>query len=82
MLACRYTVSTHPPGVIQPGALRNRFARQGQAAWRWTASWVALGLLGVGLLMIAVTRRKQGLHDLLAGTVVLRHLPGSSVVGQ
>jgi len=50
----------------------------GQAAWRWTASWVALGLLGVGLLMIAVTRRKQGLHDLLAGTVVLRHLPGSS----
>ena len=50
----------------------------GQAAWRWAASWVALGLLGVGLLMIAVTPRKRGLHDLLAGTVVLRQPPGSS----
>ena len=50
----------------------------GQAAWRWTASWVALGLLGVGLLMIAVTPRKRGLHDMLAGTIVLRQPPGSS----
>jgi uncharacterized RDD family membrane protein YckC len=44
----------------------------GQAACRWIASWVGLGLLGLGPLLVAVTRRKQGLHDLLAGTVVLR----------
>ncbi|MGH7378933.1 MAG: RDD family protein [Candidatus Methylomirabilales bacterium] len=50
----------------------------GQAAWRWAASWVALGLLGIGLLMIAVSPRKRGLHDLLAGTVVFRQPPGSS----
>ena len=50
----------------------------GRAAWRWAASWLALGLLGIGLLMIAITPRKRGLHDLLAGTVVLRQPPGSS----
>ena len=50
----------------------------GRAAWRWTASWLALGLLGIGVLLIAVTPRKQGLHDLLAGTVVLRQPAGSS----
>lgn len=50
----------------------------GQAAWRWAASWVALGLLGIGLLMIGVSPRKRGLHDLLTGTVVLRQPPGSS----
>lgn len=50
----------------------------GQAAWRWVASWVSLALLGIGLLLIAVTPRKRGLHDLLAGTVVLRRMPGSS----
>jgi len=49
----------------------------GQAAWRWIASWVGLGLLGLGPLLIAVTRRKQGVHDLLAGTVVLRESTGS-----
>ena len=50
----------------------------GQAALRWAASWVAVMLFGIGLLMIALTSRKQGLHDLLAGTVVLRQPPGSS----
>ncbi|MCI0371898.1 MAG: RDD family protein [candidate division NC10 bacterium] len=50
----------------------------GRAAWRWAASWVALVLFGIGLLMIALTPRKQGLHDLLAGTVILRQPPGSS----
>jgi uncharacterized RDD family membrane protein YckC len=50
----------------------------GRAAWRWTASWLALGLLGIGVLLIAVTPRRQGLHDLLAGTVVLRQPAGSS----
>jgi len=50
----------------------------GEAAWRWATSWVALGLFGIGLLLIALTPRKQGLHDLLADTVVLREPPGSS----
>lgn len=50
----------------------------GRAAWRWVASWVSLGLFGLGVLLIAVTPRKRALHDLLAGTVVLREAPGSS----
>lgn len=50
----------------------------GRAAWRWAISWLAWGLLGTGVLLIAVTARKQGLHDLLAGTIVLRQPAGSS----
>lgn len=50
----------------------------GRAAWRWAASWLALGLLGLGVLLIVATPRKQGLHDLLAGTIVLRQSAGSS----
>lgn len=50
----------------------------GRSAWRWAASWLALGLLGIGVLLIVVTPRKQGLHDLLAGTIVLRQPAGIS----
>lgn len=50
----------------------------GRAAWRWGVSWVSLGLFGLGVLLIAVTPRKRALHDLLAGTVVLREAPGAS----
>ena len=28
--------------------------------------------LGIGFLMIAMTEKKQGLHDLMAGTLVMR----------
>jgi uncharacterized RDD family membrane protein YckC len=50
----------------------------GRAAWRWGISWVSLALFGLGVLLIAVTPRKRALHDLLAGTAVLREAPGSS----
>lgn len=50
---------------------RLTFAR---ALGRYFAKAVSGLLLGVGFLMVAFTRRKQGLHDLMAGTLVV-HRP-------
>ncbi len=39
---------------------------------RWLAQGVGALLFGMGFLMVAFSRRKQGLHDKLAGTYVVR----------
>ena len=39
---------------------------------RWLAQGISFLALGVGYLMIAFTRDKQGLHDKIAGTFVVR----------
>jgi uncharacterized RDD family membrane protein YckC len=33
-------------------------------------------ILGIGFIMVAFTERKQGLHDMMAGTLVVRGKPG------
>jgi uncharacterized RDD family membrane protein YckC len=47
----------------------------GRSLGRWAAKLLSAVLLGIGFLMIAVTRRKRGLHDMIAGTLVLRMAP-------
>lgn len=48
---------------------RISFAR---ATGRHFAKWLSGMILGIGYLMVAFTERKQGLHDLLAETLVRR----------
>ena len=44
----------------------------GQANGRYWSKLVSLVILGIGFLMVAFTEKKQGLHDKMAGTLVLR----------
>ncbi|HEY0199545.1 MAG TPA: RDD family protein [Rhodanobacter sp.] len=41
------------------------------ATGRYFAKYLSAIILGIGFLMVAWTRRKQGLHDIIAGTLVL-----------
>ncbi len=43
-----------------------------KASGRYFAKLLSAFILGIGFLMVAWTRRKQGLHDLIAGTLVLK----------
>jgi uncharacterized RDD family membrane protein YckC len=43
-----------------------------QAFGRWLALLLAIGILFIGVLMVAFTERKRGLHDMLAGTYVVK----------
>jgi uncharacterized RDD family membrane protein YckC len=43
-----------------------------RATGRHFAKWLSAMILGIGYIMVGFTDRKQGLHDLLAGTLVLR----------
>jgi uncharacterized RDD family membrane protein YckC len=47
----------------------------GRAFVRWIGQILGTLLLGIGFLMIAFSRKKQGLHDKLAGTNVVRLSP-------
>jgi Predicted membrane protein/domain len=42
-----------------------------RALGRYGAKFISAIILGIGFIMVAFTRRKQGLHDLIAGTLVL-----------
>ena len=44
----------------------------GKAVLRYIGYFVSGITLGIGYLMIAFTRDKRGLHDLIAGTVVIQ----------
>jgi uncharacterized RDD family membrane protein YckC len=44
----------------------------GRATGRHFAKWLSRLTLGIGYIMVGFTERKQGLHDLLAGTLVRR----------
>lgn len=55
--------------VVDESGQRISFAR---ATGRYFAGFLSAILLGFGYLMVAFTRRKQGLHDFIAGTMVLR----------
>ena len=44
----------------------------GRATGRYFAKILSALILGIGFLMVAFTERKQGLHDMIAGTLVIR----------
>lgn len=46
----------------------------GQATGRHFGKIVSSLILGIGFLMVAFTARKQGLHDMIAGTLVVRRI--------
>jgi uncharacterized RDD family membrane protein YckC len=48
-----------------------------RALGRYAAKIVSWMVLALGFLMIGWTRRKQGLHDMLAGTLVLNGRAGA-----
>jgi uncharacterized RDD family membrane protein YckC len=43
----------------------------GKATGRYFGKILSALILGIGFLMVAFTQRKQGLHDILAGTLVV-----------
>lgn len=43
----------------------------GRASGRFFAKYLSAALLCVGFIMIAFTKRKQGLHDIIAGCLVV-----------
>lgn len=43
-------------------------------------AFLFIPVLYIGLLMVAFTQRKQGLHDMIAGTLVLRHTKPAQIV--
>jgi uncharacterized RDD family membrane protein YckC len=43
-----------------------------RATGRHFAKWLSGMVLGIGYIMVGFTERKQGLHDLVAGTLVRR----------
>ena len=51
-----------------------------RALGRYLGKFVSALILGIGFLMIAWTRRKQGLHDLMADTLVVRLRAPSDLV--
>ncbi len=44
----------------------------GRAVLRWIGYFLSGALLGVGFLLVAFSKDKRGLHDLIAGTLVIR----------
>lgn len=42
-----------------------------RALGRYPAKYISAFILGIGFLMVIWTKRKQGLHDMIAGTLVL-----------
>ena len=44
----------------------------GKAALRWVGKIVSCLILFIGYIMAAFTQRKQALHDMIAGTLVLK----------
>ena len=44
----------------------------GKATGRYFAKILSALIIGIGFLMVAFSQRKQGLHDILAGTLVVR----------
>ncbi len=44
----------------------------GHATGRYFAKFISAIILGIGFLMVAFTDRKRGLHDMIAGTLVVK----------
>jgi uncharacterized RDD family membrane protein YckC len=46
----------------------------GRATGRYFARWLSVMTIGIGYIMAGFTDKKQALHDILAGTLVIRKL--------
>jgi uncharacterized RDD family membrane protein YckC len=46
----------------------------GRATGRYFARWISAMTLGIGFIMAGFTEKKQALHDILVGTLVIRKL--------
>lgn len=44
-----------------------------RATGRYFAKYISALILGIGFLMVAFTDRKRGLHDIIAGTLVIKN---------
>ena len=44
----------------------------GKASGRYFSKFISATIIGIGYLMAAFTKRKQGLHDMMAGCLVVR----------
>ena len=62
-------------GLIVTDAQGNRISVL-RALGRYFAKILSGIILLIGYIMVAFTERKQGLHDMIAGTLVLRANPG------
>ncbi|WP_435417072.1 RDD family protein [Parerythrobacter aurantius] len=62
-------------GLIVTDSAGNRISAA-RATGRYFAKIVSAMILLIGFIMVAFTERKQGLHDLMAGTLVLKARPG------
>jgi uncharacterized RDD family membrane protein YckC len=58
-------------GAVVTDADGNRISF-GRATGRYFGKMVSGIILGIGYLMVAFTQRKQGLHDIMAGCLVIR----------
>jgi uncharacterized RDD family membrane protein YckC len=52
--------------------LSGRRCGMGQTSIRFFGKLLSAALLGAGFFMIAFSRRRQGLHDVLAGSLVVK----------
>jgi uncharacterized RDD family membrane protein YckC len=62
-------------GLIVTDDAGNRISAA-RATGRYFAKILSSLILLIGFIMVAFTERKQGLHDMLAGTLVLKARPG------
>jgi uncharacterized RDD family membrane protein YckC len=58
-------------GMKVTGLSSNRLSFA-HATGRHFAKWLSAMILGIGYIMVGFTERKQGLHDMIAGTLVRR----------
>jgi uncharacterized RDD family membrane protein YckC len=65
------TVGKRTVGVVVTDVAGQRISF-GRATGRFFAKWLNALTLGIGYLTVVFTREKRGLHDFIAGTVVLR----------
>ena len=72
------TVGKMALGIIVTD-LQGRRISFGRATGRYFAKILSALILGIGYLMVAFTERKQGLHDMIAGTLVIRGQAPSQV---
>ena len=64
-------------GLVVTDTNGNRIS-PARALGRYFAKILSGAILMIGFFMVAFTERKQGLHDMLAGTLVLRAKPGEA----
>ena len=58
-------------GLVVTDEMGNRISF-GRATGRYLAKFVSAFILMIGFIMVGFTERKQGLHDMIAGTLVTK----------